>query len=189
MTAFSTTIDDLRLIGDGVVLRRMRREDAENVVRWRSQPHVADQLFSRPPTIEEHRRWFDAVRVSSDRQEFIICTGLAATEVPIGTIGLSGIDRHHERAEYGIVIGETSALGKGVAAEASLLLLVYAFQTLGLHRVFLQVFRDNARARRLYERLGFVEEGILRQHAVRGDAHIDVVVMGLLREEWLRSRS
>ncbi len=186
MTAFSTTIDDLRLVGEKVVLRRMRLEDAENVVRWRSQAHVADQLFSKPPTIEEHRRWFDAMRVSSDRLEFVICT---ATDVPIGTIGLSGIDGQHKRAEYGILIGEPSALGKGVAAEASSLLLAYAFQTLGFHRVFLHMFRDNVRARRLYERLGFVEEGVLRQHAVRGETYIDVVIMGLLREEWLRSRS
>jgi UDP-4-amino-4,6-dideoxy-N-acetyl-beta-L-altrosamine N-acetyltransferase len=182
-------IADLRLVGKKAVLRRLCRDDAEDVVRWRSQPQVADQLFSPPPTLDEHLRWFEATAGSKSRQEFVICARTAAGEVPVGTIGLSLIDARHRRAEYGILLGETLAVGQGLAAEASALLLTHAFETLDLHRVFLQLFHDNVRALRLYERLGFVTEGVLRDHAVRRGAYVDVVVMGLLRDEWLQHQS
>lgn len=182
-------VADLRLVGNKVVLRRLCRDDAENVVRWRSQPQVADQLFSPPPTLDEHLRWFEAAAGSKSRQEFVIGARTADGEVPVGTIGLSGIDARHRRAEYGILLGETRAVGQGLAAEASALLLTYAFETLDLHRVILQLFHDNARALRLYGRLGFVTEGVLRDHAVRRGVYVDVVVMGLLRDEWLQHQS
>ena len=175
------------IVGSITQLRPLRLDDAERVVRWRNEPFVAEQMFSAPPTLEDHLRWFDGLSKSTTREEFIICERDDAAK-PVGTIGLSAIDRHHRRAEYGIVIGESAALGRGLAADASRLILNYAFDSLGLHRVFLHLFRDNARALRLYERLGFTAEGLLRRHAMRRGEFVDVIVMGLLREEWVAAR-
>jgi RimJ/RimL family protein N-acetyltransferase len=98
----------------------------------------------------------------------------------VGTIGLSRIDLVNRRAEYGVLIGEPGARGKGLAAEASRLLLAYAFETLGLRRVYLHVLARNADALRLYRRVGFQPEGVLRQHVRKGDDFLDVAVMAAL---------
>jgi UDP-4-amino-4,6-dideoxy-N-acetyl-beta-L-altrosamine N-acetyltransferase len=165
--------------GERVLLRRMSREDAADVVHMRADPEVQAQLFSeRPPTAEEHLRWLADVEARGDRHEFMIVERTSGRSV--GTIGLSHIDRVNRRAEYGVLIGEPDARGKGLAAEASRLLLAYAFGTLGLRRVYLHVLVRNEDALRLYRRVGFQPEGVLRQHVRKGDEFLDVAVMAVL---------
>jgi UDP-4-amino-4,6-dideoxy-N-acetyl-beta-L-altrosamine N-acetyltransferase len=165
--------------GERVLLRRMCREDAADAVRMRGEPEVQAQLFSeRPPTIEEHLRWLTDMEARGDRHEFMIVERASGRSV--GTIGLSHIDRVNRRAEYGVLIGEPGARGKGLAAEASRLLLAYAFGTLKLRRVYLHVLARNADALRLYRRVGFQPEGVLRQHVRKGDDFLDVAVMAAL---------
>lgn len=175
----------LKLVGQGIVLREMAAEDAELVVTWRNDPSVAAQMFGSPPaSIGQHLEWFEQMKRGGRRREFVIARVQLSGEQPVGTIGLSEIDDVHRRAEYGIAIGEPSARGQGVAREASKLILDFAFQVLGLDRVFLHVFASNTNAIRLYERLGFVREGTLRRHVWKDQLPRDVLVMGLLKSEW-----
>ena len=170
----------MNLHGKNVVLRPMRREDAEEIVRWRNAPDVHAQMFAAdPPTMEGHMRWFDSLQKRDDKVEFVIVENSSGR--PIGTIGLSNIDRVNHRAEYGILIGEADARGKGLAREASQLILKYAFEMLRLHRVYLHVFKENEPAIRLYRGLDFEQEGIMRQHALKDGKYRDVVVMGCVR--------
>jgi RimJ/RimL family protein N-acetyltransferase len=68
-------------------------------------------------------------------------------------------------------------------------LLSFAFATLNLHRVALRVFEDNAAARRVYEKVGFVLEGRQRDGDFREGAYRDVLLYAILRREWLARRS
>ena len=76
------------------------------------------------------------------------------------------------------------ARGKGLADEASRLLLRFAFNTLGLHRVFLQVNVTNQSAISLYRRLGFVEEGILRAASFADGRLVDRLLLSMLSHEF-----
>lgn len=60
----------------------------------------------------------------------------------------------------------------------------YAFERVGLHRIQLDVYAHNHRARRVYEKVGFVEEGTRRQAQLRDGAWLDEVVMSILSHEW-----
>jgi len=81
----------------------------------------------------------------------------------IGTIGLDRIDFINQVAEYGnVLIGPESFKHKGLAMEATLLLLTYSFERLNLNRIFLHVFADNKAAVGLYRQCGFRDEGCLR---------------------------
>lgn len=166
--------------GERVLLRPLDERDTEDVLRWRAQPEMLARLFADvPPTRADHLAWLERMRAQRDRQEFVIVD--RAGDRPVGTIGLSHIDLRYRRAEYGILIGEPDARGKGMAAEASRLLLDHAFGPLGLHRVYLHVLSDNEPALRLYRELGFELEGRLRDHVWKGARFRDVVVMGLVR--------
>ncbi len=167
--------------GQRVQLRPMTLADTADVVRWRSDPFVIESMFSdEPPTSESHTRWFEQLQLRGVRQEFIIVE--RATGRAIGTIGLSGIDRLHRRAEYGILIGEADVRGQGYAREASALLLDYAFNELQLHRVYLLAFADHSAALKLYQRLGFQIEGTLRDHMYKRGAFRDVIMMAILNQ-------
>jgi spore coat polysaccharide biosynthesis protein SpsF len=168
------------IVGERVLLRPLDERDTDDVLRWRAEPGTLERLFGEvPPTRDEHQAWLARMRAQGDRQEFVIVDRDA--DRAVGTIGLSHIDRRYRRAEYGVLIGEPAARGRGIAREASRLLLDHAFGSLGLHRVYLHVFPDNEPALRLYRRLGFRLEGRLRDHVWKGGRFRDVVVMGLVR--------
>jgi diamine N-acetyltransferase len=105
----------------------------------------------------------------------------------IGTIGLSNIDYRNQKAEYGVLIGELDEQGKGYAKEASDILIDYGFYELNLQKIYLKVFHDNKAAIRLYKKLQFKEEGLLRKEIYKNGLFKDVLVMSILREEWKES--
>jgi RimJ/RimL family protein N-acetyltransferase len=83
------------------------------------------------------------------------------------------------------MIGDKTCWGKGYGTEVMSLLLRHCFGTLNLNRVQLRVFSRNARARRTYEKVGFIEEGTLRQAGYNQGKYDDTIIMGILRSEWL----
>lgn len=169
---------DARLEGSRVYLRPLALADTDLILRWRSDPRIASQLFSeRPPTRQEHEAWFAKIQETRDRLEFVIV--MRETDQPIGTVGLSQIDWQRQEAEYGIVIGEARWCGQGMAREASTLLLQYAFQTLQLRTVRLRAFADNRPATALYEQLGFVQEPTSSGKQRKGSAIRETVTMKL----------
>ena len=171
-------LDAFCLIEGKVRLRPLAREDTEVVVSWRSRPEVASQLFSAaPPTIEEHLAWFDMLARRTDRVEFVI--ELEAR--PVGTIGLSALDFGRGEAEYGILLGEPAARGQGVALAASQALIRYAFSDLELKLIRLELFADNVAARKLYDRLGFVESATPPAPRVKAGRLRPVTLMTLSR--------
>jgi pseudaminic acid synthase len=164
-----------------VKLVPLGEEHTDLILRWRHDPVVAHELFSpRPPTRAGHLAWLKTL--GEARREYVIVS--LPDETPVGTIGLSQIDRHHLTAEYGVLLGQATYRGRGLARAASEAILRIAFEELGLHRLTLRVFADNAAALRLYERIGFCREGVLREHALGEAAYRDVVVMGILESEW-----
>ena len=172
-------LEPLRLVDGELALRPMMRGDAERVVRWRALPEIHDQLFAAaPPTREQHDAWFASLRARGDRIELVIERSGRA----IGTIGLSDIDLGAGTATYGVLIGEPEERGKGAAARASRLLLDYAFRVLGLQSVSLELFADNATARRLYDRLGFVVHGSDQPRDKGGRSRMVTRMVATLRE-------
>jgi RimJ/RimL family protein N-acetyltransferase len=82
------------------------------------------------------------------------------------------------------MLGEKNEWNKGYGTETMVLLLRHCFDTLNFNRAFLQVYADNLRAKRSYEKAGFVEEGRLREAVYKHGKYDDVIVMSVLRSEW-----
>ena len=119
-----------------------------------------------------------------DEQTVVLGIVVKETDLLIGSAGLHQIHFKDRHAEFGILIGEKSAWGKGYGTEVTALMTGYGFATLNLNRVWLRVHEDNQRGIKAYEKVGFKREGVLRQHKYREGRYVDVVVMGILREEW-----
>jgi len=106
-----------------------------------------------------------------------------ADDLVIGTCTLHRILRDHRRAELGYIL-RRDHWGRGLAAEALTRLVDHAFRTLGLHRLEADIDPRNSASIKLVERLGFKQEGLLRErYFVAGDIQ-DSVIYGLLAPEW-----
>jgi len=103
----------------------------------------------------------------------------------IGNVKLDHIDWISRRAEFGIMLGDRDSWGKGYGYEATKLVIDYAFQTLNLNRIILGVQERNLSAKHIYEKLGFVVEGLRTQEQYVQGEYENCYVMGLTRNRWL----
>ena len=162
-------------------IRKFEKSDIPKKVEWINNPANNRFLhYNIPLSIEGTERWFDSHQGETTRYDAVI----EADGVPVGTIGLLSIDRKNSKAEYYIAMGETAYKGKGVAKEASRLILAYGFEELGLNRIYLFTEADNIAAQKLFERVGFKREGILKQDVYSHGAFADRIAYGYLKEEW-----
>jgi ribosomal-protein-alanine N-acetyltransferase len=107
----------------------------------------------------------------------------------VGSAGFSHLDETHRSATYAIAIFAAGARGQGVGAAATRLVVRYAFEVMGLHRVDLRVLETNARAIRCYERSGFTREGIELETALVDGRWVSDLRMRLLEGEYRRFRA
>ncbi len=101
-----------------------------------------------------------------------------------GGCALFNFDEMARTCELGITIGDGVCWGQGYGRETLGLLLDYGFRLRNLRRIYLSVNGNNERALRAYRALGFVEEGRLRALVWSNGAYVDLVYIGLLRDEW-----
>jgi len=101
-----------------------------------------------------------------------------------GVCGLHTYRSIYRSYELRIIIHDPSTLGKGVGTEATALLCDYAFRRLNAHRVWLGVNADNLAAYKCYKRVGFVEEGRLRDELYVQGKYRDAIRMSVLEHEW-----
>jgi RimJ/RimL family protein N-acetyltransferase len=107
----------------------------------------------------------------------------------IGFVVLFNLKWRNQTAEMAIGIGPKQFWGKGYGRDALNLILNYAFSELCLHRVSLTVLEYNACAIKAYERVGFQREGTHRQAIQRNGQRYDLLLYGILREEWMRHQA
>lgn len=137
-------------------------------------------VFSRPGI----QQWFEDVSEDDSRIDLIIC--LQEKDQPIGDMAMMEIDHQNQNATVRIAIFKKEYLGNGYGTEAMSVLLDYGFNILNLHRVDLEVFAFNKRARKSYEKLGFKQEGIMRDKLFYDGEFHDAILMGVLKEEFNR---
>lgn len=169
-----------------VSVRRLEHEDLETRVVWFNHPSVYGQMtFDIPLSLAGTEEWFSRNRLDRSRVDFCFYAEdekRVMTRVAMG--GLVDIDRDNRRAELYIVV-DPEKLGRGIGKNAVQWLCNYGFSELNLMKVYLFTLPDNQRAQSLYERIGFVLEGVLRQHVCHRGKFTDRYVYGLLREQWL----
>lgn len=166
----------------GIYLRRMNRNDTDDIVAWRNSDDVRKNfIYQSLFTRESHENWVRTMVETGKVVQMIIC-GLD-TDRPLGSVYIRDIDRQHRKAEYGIFIGDATARGRGVGTAAARLMLRYCFEEEGLHRVYLRAFADNVQAIRSYEKAGFVREGLLRDDVFVGGRYRDIVWMAAVSQE------
>lgn len=174
------------LHGPRVTLRPWTKEDIPTLRRWHSDPEVMQYWGERAALVAADQ--FEAELAPGGRFTkfdengyFCICdeTGRA-----IGRIDYGGLRLPESKAELSILLGEKETWSKGYGSEAIIVLLDHLFNDLNAHRVWLEVFPENVRAQRAYEKVGFVREGTMRENWFSAGRWQDEHLYGILRDEF-----
>lgn len=178
------------IYGERVRLRANEREDVAKFHKWINDPEVTRGLaLYLPMSMADEENWFDNLsKRDPNEKPLAIEIRKGKAWKLIGNCGVFGIELTHRSGELGIMIGNKSEWDKGYGSEAMTLLLRHTFETLNLNRAFLRVYADNVRAVRSYEKAGFVLEGRLREAVYKHGKYDDVLIMSVLRSEWMKRK-
>jgi len=175
------------LEGERLYLRPLNMEDLDRCLRWINDPELLQYLGRKTPMSREmEQAWLS--KQYKDERDTHFAIVLKDGDRHIGNCGLDRADFTNRNAGFGIFIGESDAWKIGHGTEAAKLLLEYGFEELNLHRIYLTVFSFNKRARRAYEKSGFVLEGTRREAYYRHGQYHDTHLMGILKSEWRATR-
>jgi len=179
--------------GRDVLLRAPDRSDIPVFVRWFNDGETLSFVGMREPMSEAmEERWFNSLLETQGKERFLFVICRLGDGLPIGNCGLFSIDYVNGNAGIGITIGEKALWGQGYGTDAMDALLDFGFGQLRMERLWLEVYDFNSRARRSYDKSGFVLEGTERHAIYKQGRFHDVQLMSILRDEWLaleRSKS
>jgi diamine N-acetyltransferase len=174
-----------------IYLRAFEPDDYRNINAWRRDDEVyrlagGNRYFV---SSERDRQWV-LEKILDNKAEIYLAICLVEKDCMIGYISLADIDYRNGRAEWsGIVIGEEKYRGQGYATQAIYLLLEYAFDELGLHRVSGSWLAENTLSMFVGRMMGFRQEGVLRDYAYKSGKRHDMVIMSMLKPEFEQLRA
>lgn len=174
------------IYGKRIRLRAVEREDVQKFHAWVNDPEVTKGLIlNLPLSMRDEEEWFASLSKRDPAERpFAIEFRKGRAWKLIGNCSMHAVSLVNRSCEVGIIIGEKDEWNKGYGAEAMMLMLQHGFETLNMNRVYLQVFDNNIRAVRSYEKAGFVLEGRQRQAVYKNGKYEDVLFMSVLRSEW-----
>lgn len=166
--------------GKAVVLRPLTVADAELTLHWRLGQR-ARFLQRGAQTVEAQTDWIIRSEQTDDLNFIMEYRGQA-----VGMIALLDLNKYHKTIQMGrLLIGEPEKIGSiPVAFESELLLCDYAFDTLGVHKIYGDVLEDNVAMLRTRLYLGYKKDGVLREHYNYDGVYKNTVAISLLEDEY-----
>lgn len=171
------------LYGEKVYLRLFEKDDLKKRVEWINDEENNELLgFDFPVSLSKTENWFNNSLKDNSKINFAIVD--KNTEKLVGMTGLLDINLKDKNTEFYITIGDKSYRGKHIANEVIDLVNEYAFIELGLEKIYLHTYSYNKIAIKLYEKNGFIKEGIFRKHKWKRGSLRDIVYYSILKSEW-----
>ena len=123
-------------------------------------------------------------RLSQSKNDVQLAIVLKENDTLIGIVGIHKIDWIHRHGDVSIMIGDQAQWGKGIATEAILLIVKHGFTKLNLHKLTAGMWASNIDAKRCFEKVGFEEEGVIKEQFFYKNSYVDEYRLGLLRNDW-----
>ena len=176
------------LVGRRVILREPRAGDASALFSLLATEEVSRFISPPPATVEGFERyvgWTQRQRVAGQYVCFAIVP--AGADAPIGLIHIRALSPAFLTADWGFAIG-SEFWGTGAFTEAAELVLEFAFDALGIHRLEARAALCNGRGNGAMKKLGAEREGVLRHSFVRDGEFLDQVLWSILQDDWRKQQ-
>jgi diamine N-acetyltransferase len=172
--------------GDKIHLRILEEGDIEKTSSWINDPDISDIMGYLPTkNIINQKNWFNSISFDNTRFIFAIC--LNEGNEHIGNVGLGNIDYINRHCMFNIFIASEKNRQKGIGKESTILALGFAFKRLNMNKVYLRTSERFIEANRMYQRIGFVKEGIMRQHYFTNGKYEDKIMYSILASEYFKN--
>lgn len=160
-------------------LRKLELKDIEGILEWMKDSSINCYFRFNPDKINEKsvKEFILASQNDSENYHFAIT---ADDDNYLGTISLKNVDNINKNAEYAISLRKSS-IGKGVSKYATEQILSFGFEKLGLNKIYLNVYSDNIRAIKFYEKIGFKYEGEFINHIYSNGEYKNLRWYGIFR--------
>lgn len=167
-----------KIIGNQIYLRPITdsEEDTNHIIRWRNSDGVRPYfIYQKPFTIEGHKQWLEKEIFSGKGFQFIVCK--IEDDTPIGCTYLRDYDKESRKAEYGFFIGVEEEKGKGIGKDMLTTTMQFAFEELGLHKLYARAFANNMPSVKSFLSCGFEQEAYLRDEEYINGEYRDIVFL------------
>ena len=171
-----------------VYLRALEPDDYKTSIQWRNDADVTSQLGGGKIYVSEssEKKWVEAAIADTHNIRLAVC--LKENNQYIGNVYITDINTLNRSGNSHILIGDKSCWGKGLSTEAYLLLLEYAFEERGMHRLVAHVLEENAASIALHKKCGYKQEGTYRKSVYKNGKWHDQIVFGILEEDYFSKR-
>jgi len=177
------------LRGQQVVLRELRSSDAASLFALLTTEEVSRFISPPPTTVEGFERFIDWTRRQRAAGTYAcFAVTVAGFDTAVGIFQLRGTESGFDVAEWGFAIG-SAFWGTGVFQDGAELVLDFAFDTLGAHRLEARAAVKNGRGNGALRKLGAVQECILRQSFHKNGEYLDQMLYAMLDTDWRGSRA
>lgn len=167
-----------------VYLRAFEPDDYLSSVKWRNDDHIWSLLGGDKYYVSScyEKKWIEDAIFDSKSIRLAVC--LREGDRYVGNVSITNVNQTNRSGESNIFIGDHSCWGKGIGQEAYRLLLEYAFNERGFHRIEAKVLGDNIASLKLHEKVGFKKEGTLRETVFKNGHWQNQVVLSILEQEF-----
>lgn len=165
-----------RIQTDRLYLRRLESGDLNRTWEWLHRPEIHTKIGVQVPFSKEQQiQWFEKLKQDQNKIVFAVCR--VCDNCHIGNVSIDTIDHRHHNARFSIFIAEKNNRGKGYGTESIKLLEQFAFKKLDLHKIWCKTDAGYPEVLHFYQRLGFSQEGLLKEHEWKQDKYVDKILL------------
>jgi len=172
------------ITGKLVTLSKPKREDMQILLDWRNNPENRKYFREyKESNLEDQLIWYEKSVMNDPSWHHFVVKPIDNQDKIIGVVLLNHIHPIYRTGEFGITLGDEAYRGKGYGKDMLLTLIKYGFDQLNLNRIWCEVYSNNDSIH-MYRKIGFKDEGVLRQHVYKDGQYLDSYMLGMLKSEY-----
>lgn len=167
-----------------IYLRALEINDFVSINRWRNDELIAKYLASNHYFVSSEREKVSIEKkIFDDSNHLYLGICEIKTNVLVGYCSINNIDLRNCKAEWGGTLIGKESFGKGYGLESARLMLRYLFDEYPIHKCHTSCLEGHPKTSELFKKLGFKEDGILRDEIYKNGKYNNVVLYSILRNE------
>ena len=170
--------------GKDIILSAVEEHHLPQLMEWRNNPEFRKYYREYKVIGEDHQKnWRKNKILNDDTWHYFVVKPKKEPNKLIGWVGLTYINWVYRTGEFSITLGDTSYRGLGLGKDMLRTILKFGFEDLNLNRIWYEVYGNNT-ALDLYKKIGFKEEGVLRESVFKNNTYVNSHILSMLKKEY-----